>query len=121
MDRRASSGSVYQSPDYFLRVTYTIKASVPLTCAVNSQQRSQGNGRRLGLGVRRRLVDCEGGAASDKTRSPCVRTTGSPVPPFVQSLIVPSSPPLASRPSSSTAREKTGLSCLMITGSPVPK
>ncbi|MFL5280094.1 MAG: hypothetical protein ACJ8AW_03620 [Rhodopila sp.] len=44
---------------------------------------------------------------------------GSPVPSFGQSLILPSSPPLASPLSDSTARDWTQPPCVRIMGSPV--
>ena len=44
-------------------------------------------------------------------RAAVPRTTGSPMPSLGQSLILPSSPPLASRPSASTARDRTQLPC----------
>ena len=49
-------------------------------------------------------------------RDACERTTGSSVPSLGQSLILPFTPPLASRPFGSAAREETGPLCERTTG-----
>ena len=66
-------------------------------------------GPELDLAVCRRRWPAARPPAPPGTGPGCraARTTGSPIPSLGQSLILPSSPPLASRPSASTARDRT--------------